>query len=135
LVHTLAQASARPEQVLIDSSAVKAHRSASGEKGGAEPSDRPFARRAHEDPKDREANIHALTDAQSRPLAFMLTGGHVADCTASARLLEQLPDCEITPQTRAMTPTPSAVSSRSAARCPTSSSKSSSENRGRLSPL
>jgi hypothetical protein len=75
---------------------VKVHRSASGEKGGAEPSDRPLARRAHDDPKGREANIHALTDAQSRPLAFMLTGGQVADCTAGARLLEQLPDCEIT---------------------------------------
>jgi transposase len=96
LVHTFAQASAPPEQVLIDSSAVKAHRSASGEKRGAESSDRPLARRAHDDPKGREANIHALTDAQSRPLAFMLTGGQVADCTAGARLLEQLPDCEIT---------------------------------------
>jgi transposase len=25
----------------------------------------------------------------------MLTGGHVADCTAGATLLERLPDCDI----------------------------------------
>jgi transposase len=34
LFHALAQAGGPPEQVLIDSSAVKAHRSASGGKGG-----------------------------------------------------------------------------------------------------
>ena len=43
----------------------------------------------------RSTKIHALTDAQCRPLAFMLTGGQVADCTAGALLLEQLPDCDI----------------------------------------
>jgi transposase len=26
--------------------------------------------------------IHALTDAECRPVAFLLTGGHIADCTA-----------------------------------------------------
>ena len=35
LFHALAQASGPPAQVLIDSSAVKAHRSASGAKGGS----------------------------------------------------------------------------------------------------
>ena len=30
-----------------------------------------------------------------RPIAFMLTGGQVADCTAGSKLLEQLPECEI----------------------------------------
>src|SRR5208283_3087757 len=43
----------------------------------------------------RTTKIHALTDAQCRPLAFMLTGGQVADCTAGAALLDQLPDCDI----------------------------------------
>jgi transposase len=43
----------------------------------------------------RTTKIHALTDALCRPLAFMLTGGHVADCTAGASLLEQLPACGI----------------------------------------
>ena len=33
--------------------------------------------------------IHALTDGFCRPLAFLLTGGQVADCTAADALLEQ----------------------------------------------
>ncbi len=43
----------------------------------------------------RTTKIHALTDAACRPLAFLLTGGQVADCTAGALLLERLPDCDI----------------------------------------
>jgi transposase len=43
----------------------------------------------------RSTKIHALIDAQCRPLAFMLTGGQVADCTSGALLLEQLPDRHI----------------------------------------
>ncbi len=39
--------------------------------------------------------IHALTDASCRPIAFMLTGGNVADCVAGAELLARLPACEI----------------------------------------
>jgi hypothetical protein len=39
--------------------------------------------------------IHALTDASCRPIAFMLTGGNVADCAAGAALLARLPPCEI----------------------------------------
>jgi transposase len=45
LFHALAGAGGPPAQVLIDSSAVKAHRSASGGKGGAQPGDRTLARR------------------------------------------------------------------------------------------
>ena len=37
--------------------------------------------------------FHALTDGQCRPIAFMLTGGQVADCTAGDLLLEQMPRC------------------------------------------
>jgi transposase len=43
----------------------------------------------------RTTKIHALTDADCRPIAFMLTGGNVADCKAGAALLAHLPDCEI----------------------------------------
>ncbi len=39
--------------------------------------------------------IHALTDADCRPIAFMLTGGRVADGVAGAALLERLPECDI----------------------------------------
>ena len=39
----------------------------------------------------RTTKIHALTDAECRPVAFLLTGGQIADCTAGAVLLEQMP--------------------------------------------
>ena len=39
----------------------------------------------------RPTKIHALTDAECRPVAFLLTGGQIADCTAGAVLLEQTP--------------------------------------------
>ena len=74
--------------VRVASSAVKAHRSAAGGKGEK---NQAIGRSRG----GRSTKIHALTDAQCRPLAFMLTGGQVADCTAGALLLEQLPDCDI----------------------------------------
>lgn len=39
----------------------------------------------------RTTKIHALTDKYCRPLAFSLTGGQVADCTAAEELLELTP--------------------------------------------
>ena len=43
----------------------------------------------------RTTKIHALTDTLCRPIAFLLTGGQVADCTAASVLLERLPKCRI----------------------------------------
>ncbi len=43
----------------------------------------------------RTTKIHALTDEYCRPIAFLLTGGQVADCTAGSELLNRLPPCEI----------------------------------------
>ena len=43
----------------------------------------------------RTTKIHALTDGDCRPLAFLLTGGNVADCTAADALLEQMPATSI----------------------------------------
>ena len=43
----------------------------------------------------RTTKIHALTDALGRPIAFLLTGGNVADCVAGAELLDQLPACKV----------------------------------------
>jgi len=37
----------------------------------------------------RTTKIHALTDTECRPIAFLLTGGHVADCVAADALLDQ----------------------------------------------
>ena len=43
----------------------------------------------------RTTKIHALTDRFCRPIAFLLTGGQVADCTAADVLLEQMPPARI----------------------------------------
>ncbi len=43
----------------------------------------------------RSTKIHALTDAFCRPIAFLLTGGQVADCTAADTLLEQMPETTV----------------------------------------
>jgi len=45
IFHALASTDGPPAQVLIDSSAVKAHRCAAGGKGGTHPGHRPLARR------------------------------------------------------------------------------------------
>ncbi|WP_100962110.1 IS5 family transposase [Bosea sp. FBZP-16] len=89
LFHVLASAGGPPAQVLIDSSAVKAHRSASGGKGGKRNQAIGRSRGG------RTTKIHALTDCDCRPIAFLLTGGQVADCTAGSPLLEQMPAARI----------------------------------------
>ena len=38
----------------------------------------------------RTTKIHALSDEHCRPVAILLTGGHVADCTAADRLLDAI---------------------------------------------
>src|SRR5205814_9139901 len=43
----------------------------------------------------RTTKIHALTDACCRPIAFLLTGGQVADCIAADELLDRLLTAEI----------------------------------------
>ncbi len=88
LFETLARAGGPPSQVLIDSTAVKAHRCAAGAKG--EQSQAIGRSRG-----GRTTKIHALTDRFCRPLAFLLTGGQAADCKAGALLLERLPTCRI----------------------------------------
>src|SRR5437016_3522503 len=43
----------------------------------------------------RTTKIHALTDACCRPIAFLLTGGQVADCIAADELVGRLLSAEI----------------------------------------
>ena len=69
IFHALSAAGGPPAQVLIDSSAVKAHRYASGGKGGSAPKLIGRSRGG------RTTKIHALTDTACRPIAFLLTGG------------------------------------------------------------
>jgi len=88
LFHALAQEGGPSVGVLIDSSAVTAHRSASG---GKRVEKNQAIGRSH---GGRTTNIHALTDANRRPIAFTFTDGNVADCLAAAGLLARLPACE-----------------------------------------
>ena len=63
LIHALAQAGGPPAEVLINSSAVKAHRSASGGEGGEKSGHWPLARRRHDqNPRAdrRELSPHRL---------------------------------------------------------------------------
>ncbi|MBR1138934.1 MAG: IS5 family transposase [Bradyrhizobium sp.] len=81
---TLAAAGGPPAEVLIDSTHMKAHRSAGGGKGGARPQAIGISRGG------RNSKLHALTDGEGRPLRFLLTGGQVADCRAVDVLLNDL---------------------------------------------
>lgn len=84
MLQTLPAECGPPAELLIDSTAVKAHRSASGDRGGKAPGHWPFARRAHDqDPRPLELGC--------RPVAFHLTGGQVADCIAAEVLLDTMP--------------------------------------------
>jgi transposase/GNAT superfamily N-acetyltransferase len=89
LFHALANAYGLSAEVLIDSSAVKAHRSASGGRGGERNQAIGRSRGG------RTTKLHALTDAHCRPLKFLLTGGNIADCAAGERLLAKMPPHEI----------------------------------------
>ncbi len=61
---------ALPAEVLIDSTHMKAHRSAEEEKGG--PCQQAIGIRRG----GRNSKLHALTDGEGRPLRFLLTGGN-----------------------------------------------------------
>lgn len=45
--------------------------------------------------RGRATKIHALTDCDCRPIAFLVTGGQVSDCTAGSALLELMPPAHI----------------------------------------
>src|SRR4029453_2368368 len=62
----------RDSLYLIDSTIVKAHRSASGAKGG-----RKIRRSVYRG--GRTTKIHAIVDSKGRPLNFIVTGGQIHD--------------------------------------------------------
>lgn len=64
-----------PDELMLDASHMKAHRSAARGNGGLEPGHRSLARRLH------EQNPLCLADGLGRPVAFALTPGNVADIT------------------------------------------------------
>ena len=70
-----------PETVMLDSTACKAQRFASGARGGGE-EDLGRSRGG------LTTKIHALVDGLGRPLCFLLTPGQAADCRRARSLLE-----------------------------------------------
>jgi transposase len=70
-----------PHELSLDSSHVKAHRSAAGAKGG-NGRKRPGRSRG-----GRTSKIHCLADDRGRPVAFALTPGNVADISMAMPLL------------------------------------------------
>ena len=74
---------AAPETVMLDSTACKAQRFASGARGGGE-EDLGRSRGG------LTTKIHALVDGLGRPLCFLLTPGQAADCRQARSLLEGL---------------------------------------------
>jgi transposase len=72
---------------MIDSTHVKAHRSASGGKGEQ--------KQAVGRSRDRRnTKIHALADAKGRPIAMLLTGGEAHDCPLAERLIDRVEPAE-----------------------------------------
>ena len=88
LFHALAQAGGMPVEVLIEQLGGEGASLGSGGKGGEKSGHWPLARRPHDE--------NPCVDRRDcRPIAFVLTGGNVADCEAGAELLARLPPCEI----------------------------------------
>jgi hypothetical protein len=102
-----------PAQVLLNSSAVKAHRCASGAKGE-------FSEAIGRSRGGRTTKIHALRDGAARPLAFILTGDNAADCAAREDLLERLPAARIVHADRAYDSNSIRGRSKPRAQCATS---------------
>jgi transposase len=69
------------ETVMLDSTACKAQRFASGARGGAEEA-------LGRSRGGLTTKVHALVDALGRPLCFLLTPGQAADCRQARALLE-----------------------------------------------
>jgi transposase len=88
LFHALATNGGPLAELLIDSSAVKAHRCASWGKGGERSQE---VRRS----RGRTPKIHALADRDCRLIAFLLTGGQLLDCIAADTLLDEIDTADL----------------------------------------
>nr|WP_244639445.1 IS5 family transposase [Aureimonas endophytica] len=80
----VAAAGTVPDELCLDSTHVKAHRSASGGKGGVQPQAVGVSRGG------RTTKIHCLADACGRIVALALTPGNIADITMALPLLEAM---------------------------------------------
>ncbi|MAM93332.1 MULTISPECIES: IS5 family transposase [Parvibaculum] len=80
----VAAGGAIPDELMLDSSHVKAHRSASGGKGGSGTQAVGVSRGG------RTTKIHCLADACGRIVAIALTPGNIADISMAMPLLEAI---------------------------------------------
>jgi len=88
LMKGLAAASATPKTIIMNATYLKAHRTASSlrvkKKGG-------FGRLISGTKKGMNTKLHAVANAQNRPLSFFMTAGQVSDCMGTAALIDDLP--------------------------------------------
>ncbi|WP_183969538.1 IS5 family transposase [Sagittula marina] len=90
MMEGLASEAADRKTVMIDATYLKAHRTASSlrfEKGGR-------GRLIGRTKGGMNTKVHAVTDANGRPIKFFMTAGQVSDYTGAAALLSNLPEAE-----------------------------------------
>ncbi|MBM3623018.1 MAG: IS5 family transposase [Alphaproteobacteria bacterium] len=83
LFRALAQRGRSTQTQMIDSTHIKAHRSAAGGKGGRRGQAIGHSRGG------RNTKIHALADAKGRLLSILLTAGQAHDCPPAQRLIRR----------------------------------------------
>ncbi len=90
MMEGLAAAEAVPKTVMIDATYLKAHRTASSlrEKKGD------LGRLIGRTKGGMNTSLHAVSDADGRPLSFFMTAGQVSDYTGAAALLDDLPKAQ-----------------------------------------
>ncbi|MGN5374403.1 IS5 family transposase [Sphingomonas hankookensis] len=86
MMEGLAAAGAEPKTVMIDATYLKAHRTAASLR-----LKRGLGRLIGRTKGGLNTKLHALADANGRPLSFFMTAGQVSDYTGAAALLGDLP--------------------------------------------
>ncbi|MCC7425669.1 MAG: IS5 family transposase [Alphaproteobacteria bacterium] len=86
LFEALATAGGPPAEVLLDATYAKAHRSASGGKGGK------HAQAIGRSRGGRTTKIHAAANQGGKPIAFHLSGGNTADLRGGEALIDAVPE-------------------------------------------
>lgn len=79
---------------MIDATYLKSHRTATGlrsKKGGT---DDQKGRLIGRTKGGMNTKLHAVTDAEGRPIRFFMTTGHISDYTGAAALLDSLPKAD-----------------------------------------
>ena len=90
IIEGLASEAADRKTVMIDATYLKAHRMASSprlKKAGA-------AACSEGQRTGMSTKLHAVTDANNRPIKFFVAVGHVSDCHGAAALPSNVPETE-----------------------------------------